>query len=94
LAHSYHFTVLGDKYAPLQDAYKQAMDRKLYDSVEFVTGGKKKAYAATNPAEYFAELSEAYFGKNDFFPFTRDELEKHDPIGFELMKKAWGVPSK
>jgi hypothetical protein len=94
LAHSYHFTVLGDKYAPLQDAYKQAMERKLYDSVEFVHGGKRKAYAATNPAEYFAELSEAYFGKNDFFPFTREELEKHDPVGFEMMKKAWGVPRK
>lgn len=91
LAHSYHFTVLGDKYGPLQDAYKQAMERKLYDSVEFVHGGKRKAYAATNPAEYFAELSEAYFGKNDFFPFTRDELEKHDPVGFELMKQAWGT---
>jgi hypothetical protein len=94
LAHSYHFTVLGDKYAPLQDAYKQAMERKLYDSVEFVHGGKKKAYAATNPAEYFAELSEAYFGKNDFFPFTREELEKHDPVGYEMMKKAWGTPKK
>ncbi len=94
LAHSYHFTVLGDKYGPLQDAYKQAMERKLYDSVEFVHGGKRKAYATTNPAEYFAELSEAYFGKNDFFPFTRDELEKHDPVGFEMMKKAWGTPRK
>jgi len=94
LAHSYHFTVLGDKYGPLQDAYKQAMERKLYDSVEFIHGGKRKAYAATNPAEYFAELSEAYFGKNDFFPFTRDELEKHDPVGFEMMKKAWGTPGK
>jgi len=94
LAHSYHFTVLGDKYTPLQDAYKQAMERKLYDSVEFVHGGKRKAYAATNPAEYFAELSEAYFGKNDFFPYSRDELEKHDPVGFEMMKKAWGTPRK
>jgi hypothetical protein len=94
LAHSYHFTVLGDKYAPLQTAYRQAMERKLYDSVEFVHGGNRKAYAATNPAEYFAELSEAYFGKNDFFPFTRDELEKHDPVGFEMMRKAWGTPRK
>ena len=47
-----------------------------------------------NAAEYFAELSEAYFGKNDFFPFTRDQLEKHDPVGFEMLKKAWGDPAK
>jgi len=60
--------------------------------VAFITGGKKKAYAATNAAEYFAELSEAYFGKNDFFPFTKIELERHDPVGFEMLKKAWGEP--
>lgn len=90
LAHAYHFTVLGDKYEPLQAAYKQAMERKLYDSVEFIHGGKRKAYATTNPAEYFAELSEAYFGKNDFFPLTRAELEKHDPVGFQMLQKAWG----
>jgi hypothetical protein len=94
LAHAYHFLTLGDKYAPLEAAYKQAMERKLYESVEFVGGGKRKAYATTSPAEYFAELSEAYFGKNDFAPFTRAELEKHDPVGFELMKKAWGEPVK
>ncbi|MCI0700640.1 MAG: hypothetical protein L0241_06125 [Planctomycetia bacterium] len=94
LAHAYHFLTLGDKYAPLAAAYKQAIERKLYDSVAFVHGGKRKAYAAINPAEYFAELSEAYFGKNDFAPFTRDELAKHDPVGFELMKKAWGESPK
>jgi hypothetical protein len=94
LAHAYHFTVLGDKYAPLHAAYKQALERKLYDEVEFVHGGKKKAYATTTAAEYFAELSEAYFGKNDFFPFTRAELEKHDPAGFEMLKKAWGDAAK
>jgi hypothetical protein len=94
LAHAYHFLTLGDKYAPLEAAYKQAMERALYESVEFVGGGKRKAYATTSAAEYFAELSEAYFGKNDFAPFTRAELEKHDPVGFELMKKAWGEPVK
>jgi hypothetical protein len=94
LAHAYHFTVLGDKHAQLDAAYKQAMERKLYDEVAFVTGGKKKGYATTNRAEYFAELTEAYFGKNDFFPFTRSELEKHDPVGLKLMKDTWGDPLK
>jgi hypothetical protein len=89
LAHQYHFKVLGERHTGLHAAYKQAMERKLYDSVEFVHGGKRKAYATTNVAEYFAELSEAYFGKNDFYPFTRAELEKHDPFGFALLKKVW-----
>ncbi len=91
LAHAYHFTVLGSRYARLRAAYEQAKDRKLYDAV--ARAGRKdkvKAYAMTNPAEYFAELSESYFGKNDFFPFTRDELKRHDPVGFDLMEAAWG----
>jgi hypothetical protein len=94
LAHAYHHLSLGEKYAPLEAAYKQAMERKLYDSVVHVNGNKGKAYAATNMMEYFAELSEAYFGKNDFAPFTREELKKHDPVGYEMMKTAWGEPRK
>jgi hypothetical protein len=39
--------------------------------------------------EYFAELSEAYWGKNDFYPFTRSELLQHDPLGYEAVKRAW-----
>jgi hypothetical protein len=90
LAHSYHFRVLGERYEPLLAAYKQAKERKLYDAVEKVGRKEKvKAYAMTDPAEYFAELTEAYFGKNDFFPFTRDELETHDPVGLALMRTAW-----
>ena len=40
---------------------------------------------------YFAELSEAYFGTNDFYPFVRAELKEHDPRGYALMEKAWSV---
>ena len=39
--------------------------------------------------EYFAELSESYFGTNDFYPFIRAELKVHDPRGFEVLKAAW-----
>jgi len=44
-----------------------------------------------NEREYFAECTEAFFGRNDFFPFTRDELEKHDPEMFKLLRKLWQV---
>ena len=33
----------------------------------------------TNPKEYFAETTEAFFTRNDFFPFTREELEAARP---------------
>ena len=91
LAHAYHFTVLGGDHAPLHAAYKQAKERKLYDAVARAGQAKKvRAYAMTTAAEYFAELSEAYFGKNDFFPFNRAELADHDPAGYALMTAAWG----
>lgn len=45
----------------------------------------------TSPFEYFVETTEAYFSRNDFFPFTRDELKQHDPAMFALLTKLWGV---
>lgn len=89
LAHAYHHHVLGFRHAGIRTAYKQAMERKLYDRVKHVDGRTRKGYAATNEMEYFAELSEAYFGKNDFFPFTREELRQHDPEGFKAVREAW-----
>jgi hypothetical protein len=90
LAHALHHRYLGgDRYAGIRLAYEHAMHEKLYDSVGYVRGGRKLAYATTDAREYFAELSEAWFGRNDFFPFTRAELELHDPQGFELMRQVW-----
>ena len=50
-----------------------------------------RAYAMNNVAEYFAELSEAYFGLNDYHPFTRGQLEAHDPEGLRAVAEAWAV---
>jgi Mlc titration factor MtfA (ptsG expression regulator) len=46
----------------------------------------------TNPMEYFAETTEAFFSRNDFFPFTRDELKQHDPEMEKLLARLWGGP--
>jgi hypothetical protein len=92
LAHAYHFRVLGERFRGVLNAYRHAMEEHLYDSVRYVHGGMKRAYAAENPKEYFAELSEAYFGKNDFYPFTREDLKEHDRVGFQLMEQVWGQP--
>jgi hypothetical protein len=92
LAHAYHFRVLGEGSRSVLDAYRRAMDHHLYDSVRYVHGGMRRAYAAENAKEYFAELSEAYFGQNDFYPFTRADLKGHDRVGFRLMEQVWGRP--
>jgi hypothetical protein len=67
------------------------MDRHLYDEVEDIFGRKVRAYAATNKAEYFAELTCAYLDRCFYFPFTRADLHEHDPTGYRLMQKVWGT---
>lgn len=44
-----------------------------------------------NAKEYFAEMTEAFFGTNDFYPFVRAELQEHDAAMFELLCEVWGV---
>lgn len=90
-AHGYHSATFGFESAFVKDAYKNAIDNHLYDEVSYYRGQKKKGYAATDQMEYFAELSEALFGYNDFFPFTRPELRSHDPTGYTMVCRAWGV---
>jgi hypothetical protein len=91
LAHGYHNRFLGDDNADIRAAYQSAVESKDYESVLHINGHKQRHYALTNEKEYFAETSEAYFGTNDFYPFVRAELKQHDPRGFALMEKLWGV---
>jgi hypothetical protein len=39
--------------------------------------------------EYFAELTVAFLAENCTYPYQREDLRKHDPRGFALMKKIW-----
>ena len=96
LAHAYHnlFLPQGFDNPDVIAAYKAAMGAKRYDAVVHWNGKTVRAYAATNPKEYFAECSEAYFGVNDFYPFVRGELINADPDGYALMRKMWGDPQK
>jgi hypothetical protein len=38
-------------------------------------------------------MSEAYFWKNDFFPFNRADLKHSDPGTAELIGRLWKQPS-
>ena len=98
LAHGYHDRELPKGFGnpDIVAAYTRAKDSGKYDKVERHHGNGRphtfeKAYAMTTAMEYFAETTEAYFGRNDFFPFTRAELKKHDPDMFELLGKLWQV---
>jgi hypothetical protein len=98
LAHAYHDRVLerGFGNPEVQAAYERAKASRSYDQVERWFGNgrsnsRERAYAMTNPMEYFAETTEAFFSRNDFFPFTRDELKQHDPEMNALLAKLWGA---
>ncbi len=93
LAHGYHDRVLGYDQPEVVAALKRVRQAGLYDDVAHVRGGSKRAYALTNPPEFFAELSEAYFGSNDFFPYGREELRRHDPESFALLERLWSRPA-
>ncbi len=90
LVHSYHDQVLGFDEPRIKAAYDKAMKAGLYDNVLLYTGKKVRAYAATNHMEYFAEGTEAYFYKNDFYPFVRAELKEHDPVLHDLLVEIRG----
>lgn len=49
-----------------------------------------KHYALTDRKEFFAEMSELFFGMNDFFPFNHAELQHEEPGLYELLCKIWG----
>lgn len=90
LAHAYHHLVLGYDNEDLKTAYKRAVESKSYESVLRYNGKMERAYALNNDGEYLAELTEAYFGTNDYYPFVRAEVKQHDPLMFETLKKLWG----
>jgi hypothetical protein len=80
-AHAFHDLVLGYENEAIKNAYKQALERKLYD---------KSSYLTTNEKEFFAELSCTYLDKLDSFPHNREELKKHDSVTFKLLESIWG----
>jgi hypothetical protein len=48
----------------------------------------------TNQMEYFAEVTEAYFDRNDMEPFDLAELKAKDPGVVPVLAKLWGVEPK
>jgi hypothetical protein len=96
LAHAYHhrFLPLGYENGPIKRAYKQAVASRDYNRVLYHDRTRVKHYALTNQMEFFAESTEAYFGKNDFEPFNKKQLRSFDVSAYRMVEKAWGVKSR
>ncbi|VTS03244.1 glycoside hydrolase : Uncharacterized protein OS=Dysgonomonas gadei ATCC BAA-286 GN=HMPREF9455_01478 PE=4 SV=1 [Gemmata massiliana] len=71
----------------LGETYKGAVEKGLW----------KNTYAASNPAEYWAEIAQCYFDCNrvnnwNHGPIaTREQLKQHDPDGYELVRKTMNL---
>lgn len=90
LAHAYHDQVLGFEDAAIRAAWVRFRDSGKFDPVPHIDGTPRRHYALTNPMEFFAEMTEAYFGLNDFYPYHRADLKSAIPDVYDLMKKVWG----
>jgi hypothetical protein len=95
LAHAYQARLLGFDNKEIRKAYEQAKKSGKYDKVERRNAKGEtridKAYAMANPMEYFAESTESFFARNDFYPYTRYELQTFDPTMYDLLRRAWQV---
>ena len=90
MAHAVHHYYLGFDNPLVKEAYKQAMERSLYNQAKDINDRTIKPYARVNDHEYFAEISCAYLDRLYYFPFNRADLKSHDPLGYKLMEQVWG----
>ena len=89
LFHVWHDQIIGFDDHRVIKGYNRAKKSGKYASVYHLNGKKVKHYAMSNPMEYFAEMSEAYFLVNDYYPFVRVELQQSDPESYALIKSIW-----
>jgi hypothetical protein len=89
LAHAYHDRQFGFDDKKIAAAHARFREREETRSVLHFSGDRREHYGRTNPMEFFAEATEAYFGTNDFYPFVRGELRQDDPETFALLNEVW-----
>jgi hypothetical protein len=94
LAHGYHDQVLGFDEPRIIAAYEKFKRSGHGDKTLLYDGRRVKHYALTDHKEFFAEMTESYFGVNDFFPFNRAELQGAEPELFDLLTQIWNSAEK
>ncbi len=94
LAHAYHDQVLGFDEPRIKEAYDRYKKSGRGEKTLQYDGRRVRHYALTSHKEFFAEMTEAYFGVNDFFPFTRAELKETEPEIYALLHDIWETPPK
>lgn len=89
IAHLYHVTSLTVHYEPIYQAFLDASNTGVYNQGNDNVIEDVPAHVISDQLNYFSELTEAYFGTNDYFPFNREQLRAHDPQGFAVIEQVW-----
>ena len=89
LAHAFHDQKLGFDEQRIVVAYQKFKQSGHGAATLLYDGNRVKHYGLTNPMEFFAEMTESFFGVNDFFPFNRAELQEAEPELFQLLTEIW-----
>lgn len=89
LAHAYHDQVLTFDDLRVIKAYDHYKQSGHGDKAMLYDGRRVKHYALTDHKEFFAEMTESYFGTNDFYPFTQAELKESEPEIYEVLREIW-----
>ncbi len=90
LAHAYHDRVLGFDEPRVKAGWEKYVASGNGVMVLHVSGRHMPHYAMTNHKEFFAEMTESYFGVNDFVPYVHGHLKHEEPEVFKLMREIWG----
>lgn len=90
LAHAFHDQAIGFDDPRVIAAWEKFRDSGKYKSVLTSLGKMREHYGLTNEKEFFAEMTESYFGSNDFYPFVTGQLKQDEPEIFRLFTEIWG----
>lgn len=94
LSHAYHDQFLSFDEPRVKAAYEAFKKSGHGDQALLYNGKRVRHYGLTDHKEFFAEMSEAYFGWNDFYPFNRAELMESEPELYKLLAEIWSGKPK
>lgn len=94
LARAYYGQVLSKEIKEIKGAWEKTVKGGKYDSVLRFDGKHVRHPAMNDPLEFFAEMTESYYGINDHYPFLQFETRQYDPNTCRLLEKLWGGKAK
>ena len=94
LAHAFHDQKLDFDEPRIKTAYERFKQSGHGNAALLYNGKRVKHYGLTDQKEFFAEMTESFFGVNDFFPFNRAELQEAEPELYQLLAEIWKPAEK